>query len=291
MIFVVIPVHNRFALTRRCLLSLSRQDFTELQVVIVDAGSEDGTAARLATEFPDVTVVTGSEDWWWTAATNAGVRHVLRIAKGDDYVLTLNNDTELQHQCLSVLMKAARSHPRSLLGAVMIDDRDGSEVDAGLQIANWYTAAFRAADVHTGPDRAPFRRVDVLPGRGTLVPVEAYRVAGLYDERRLPHYGADYEFSWRSKQLGFDLLVCSEAKLDGVVEATGLHGTGAQSARDIALSLWSIRSANSLRYRWTYARLVCPPRALPFYIASDTLRVVGGTLRDAVRAKSRRAQA
>jgi len=78
MIFIVIPVYNRINFTKKCLNSIKQQTYQNYRVVVIDDGSTDGTAALLAEEFPEVHVIQGDGNLWWTAATNLGV-----VPKGD----------------------------------------------------------------------------------------------------------------------------------------------------------------------------------------------------------------
>ena len=88
MVFIIIPVHNRKALTHDCLASLETQTWKDFRVIVVDDGSTDGTADMLRTMFPSVIVLTGNGNLFWTAATNLGIRYAL--AQGATHILTLN---------------------------------------------------------------------------------------------------------------------------------------------------------------------------------------------------------
>ena len=54
MLFIVIPVFNRWAFTQACLLSLRQQTQPSFRIIVVDDGSTDGTGERLRHEFPEV---------------------------------------------------------------------------------------------------------------------------------------------------------------------------------------------------------------------------------------------
>ena len=69
---VVIPVHGGLPLTVRCLESLRSCDPLPLMLVVVDDGSPDDTAAHLAEQDPDVHVVPGDGNLWWSGAINVG---------------------------------------------------------------------------------------------------------------------------------------------------------------------------------------------------------------------------
>src|SRR5258707_1027535 len=122
-IYIVIPVHNRLEATRECLESLRNQTYTCFRIVLIDDGSTDGTSEFVKENYPDVTVLTGDGNLWWTGATNLGVRYALKICGPDDYVLTLNNDTVLPAKYLEIMMSLARRVPKALIGSIARDYR------------------------------------------------------------------------------------------------------------------------------------------------------------------------
>jgi GT2 family glycosyltransferase len=68
-IFIIIPVHNRKQITLNCLKSLSKNgDLGRYHVVVVDDGSTDGTAEAIQALYPDIVVLHGDGNLWWTGA-------------------------------------------------------------------------------------------------------------------------------------------------------------------------------------------------------------------------------
>src|SRR6185295_5128576 len=103
-IYIVIPVHNRKTFTRDCLRSLENQTVANHhRIIIVDDGSQDGTDEMLSIEFPDVIVLSGNGNLFWTAAINLGIRHALSL--GAEYVLTLNNDTAASETFMEQMLR------------------------------------------------------------------------------------------------------------------------------------------------------------------------------------------
>ena len=284
MIFIVIPVHNRKHFTRDCLLSLKNQTFQNFKVTVVDDGSTDGTGEMIEKEFSDVILLKGDGNLWWTGATNIGVEYVLSRAEQDDYILTLNDDTVVRSDYLKTLLDSALNHPDSLIGSISVSNENESTiVDAGFRI-NWLTAKYtnlaggrRYKDILH--ESSLIQKVDVLSGRGTLIPIEVFQKIGLYDFKRLPHYGADYEFSRRANMNGCNLLINYKAVVISNVKETGLNNrVGNLGWSDLIRSFFSIRSANNLKYRWNFARLCCPGWRFPVFYVCDIGRVIIGSL-------------
>jgi glycosyltransferase involved in cell wall biosynthesis len=85
---VVVPAYNRSALIGFTLSSLSAEAHpsVQLQVIVVDDGSSDGTAARVSSEFPDVLLIEQAH-CGAPGARNRG----LAEARGD-YVVFIDSD-------------------------------------------------------------------------------------------------------------------------------------------------------------------------------------------------------
>jgi GT2 family glycosyltransferase len=285
-VWVIIPVHNRKALTRDCLQSLAKQSYSHHSVIVIDDGSTDDTEEMMKREFPDICLLKGDGNLFWTRSVNQGVEEALKRAEQKDYILTLNNDVIFESDYLEKLVLAARKSPKSLVGSVVIDERDNSSViDGGIRI-HWFTAKFEKLmsginyqELLRGKNVLP--QVDALSGRGALIPAQVFLEHGLFNARLLPHYAADYEFSIRAKSKGYSLFMNYEAVLIHRDEQGG-YKRASYSWRHLLESFTSIRSPNNLYYRWNFARLCCPWYWLVFFYLLDVIRVFWGELRNQI---------
>lgn len=105
-----------------CLRTLvSCQPLAPSEIVLVDAGSDDGGAQHLARTFPGIHVEALSENPGFAGAANHGVRSTTA-----ETVFLLNPDTEILGQALSVLAAHLDQHP-DLAGVVpLLENVDGS---------------------------------------------------------------------------------------------------------------------------------------------------------------------
>jgi Predicted glycosyltransferases len=264
-VHVVIPVRDRCGFTVACLRSLEAQSYGNLAVVVIDDGSTDDTVEVLEREFPQVTVLRGDGNLWWTGATVLGVEYVLERCSDEDFVLTLNNDTTVGPDYVETLLRVAQDQGGSVLvGSVAVDSRDGDTIVDGGPYFNWLTA--KGGSHNNGRslrevigEGVRTTRPTLLPGRGTLIPIACIREVGNFDALRLPHYAADYEFSARAARAGYRLIMSYEAPVFSQVEATGVRTTHGRLPWRTFLGMFlSRRSPACLLYRWRFALMVAP---------------------------------
>lgn len=284
-LYIIIPVYNRKYFTRECLLSLRKQTFQNFTTVVIDDGSSDKTTEMIKNEFSEVVLLNGDGNLWWTGAVNAGVEYVIENATKADYILTLNDDTSFQTNYLETLIVCASKHRRSLIGSICLKNNDRMTIEDGGVKINWRTAKFKFLEKGNKYNanfygESTVKPVDVLSGRGTLIPVEAFFEIGLYDFLRLPHYGADYEFSYRAKKNGYSLLINYESFLVNKVVATGIENRYHFFKRNGLLNkIFSKKSPFCIRYRWNFALLSCPKIFIFSFFILDMGRIIIGTIR------------
>jgi GT2 family glycosyltransferase len=260
MVNVLIPAHNNKHDVLVVLECLSRQTYAELNVVLVDDGSTDGTEEAVRQRFPHVTVLDGNGNLWWAGACALGIEHILPSAREGDYVLLLNNDVVISPEYVSELVSCSVATGRSLVGSTIVDLDNPQDVSAGI----WLDEGLRATvnrDTAQIASTICDERVDVLPGRGTLVPIEVYKSVGNFEAKRLPHYGSDYEFTIRARRAGYKLAVSHRAVVHAKFNVTGYHlRQGATySLGECWKLLFSRRSSANLYYYLTYVWLCSEP--------------------------------
>lgn len=210
---IVAPVHNRRDITLQCLRSLARINTDELQVhtIIVDDGSTDGTSEAIKKNFPEVEIVPGDGNLWFTEGTNVGVRAALK--HNPDYVLTINDDSVFDRDFLKYMVETAENFPRSVIGPLLLLWDAPHKL---FQTApEWKTLAggwrhWQNQTVWTVPKK-PFE-VDLIVGNCVLFPVKAIEECGLMDSKRYPNFG-DAEYTPRLKRNGWNLLIEPRARV------------------------------------------------------------------------------
>ena len=125
---VVVLNWNRAPETLRCLDSLRALTYP-VDVMVVDNGSTDGSAAAMRAARPDLPLLETGANLGYAGGNNVGIRAAL--GRGAQFVLVLNNDTIVQTPDLveRLLAAAARIPNCGLVGPAMVPmERPDAEV-------------------------------------------------------------------------------------------------------------------------------------------------------------------
>lgn len=265
-VYCLIPVHNRKEITRRCLQYLNAQDYPAIHTVIVDDGSTDGTGQFLAERSgPNLSVLTGDGNLWWSGAMRMGMEFVSKIARDSDYLLMLNDDVHIEATFVSTLVRDSLAHGSAVVGAAQYDESNGGSLGFGYRIDFWKMRFIALTSFSDGG------QVDALPGRGVLFPYSAIRDAGHVYAKLFPHCMSDLEYSFRVREKGWKVAVSRDARVFTSPESPTDKKI---RAKGWFITRFSLRSKNSLVLRLLFFTLHGPWLlrlfALPRYL------VVGG---------------
>ena len=90
-----------------CFSSIKEQTYDNYETILVDNGSTDSSIDFVKEKFPWVKIIPIPKNIGFAKGNNKGIEE----SKGD-YILTLNNDTKLDKNCLKNLMDIVEKNPR-----------------------------------------------------------------------------------------------------------------------------------------------------------------------------------
>src|ERR1017187_2245338 len=108
MVSVTIVTWNSAQYLDGCFASIEQQDYRELEVVIVDNASIDGTRELLRQVEAPWRVIYNEQNVGFAAGQNQAIR-----ASRGEWVLCLNPDVVLSPDFLVQLLRAAEAHPEA----------------------------------------------------------------------------------------------------------------------------------------------------------------------------------
>ncbi|MBZ5577651.1 MAG: glycosyltransferase family 2 protein [Acidobacteriia bacterium] len=271
---IVIPVHNRLGFTRSCLEHLRRQTVSGFQIIVVDDGSSDGTSEMIRDEFPDVTLLHGDGNLWWTGATNLGVK--VAVEQGASHVMTLNDDTVPEPAFVENMWMGALEKPEALVGAYSVEVGSGRPVFGGERI-HWTTGFIESLLQDPANSREGLVEVTHYAGRGLLIPKAVFQRIGLFDAVHFPHYAADYDFTYRAGRYGYPVFCNYQARLGIYPEASGdAANRRRKGLRNYYRHLFDIKGGANLKVFFWFALRNCPKYLLPIGLPMGMARRIFG---------------
>lgn len=205
-IAVLLACHNRKPITLACLESVFAQKLDSrirVECILVDDGSTDGTAKAVSEAFPEVVLMTGAGDLFWSGGMRVAFSAALDRVPGFDHFLWLNDDVILEEDAIGRLLEASdvlrrsQERPAIVVGTV-VDPRNRMPTYGGL-LLRWPLPILRLAD----PGSAP-RRCSTMNGNCVLIDREVAREVGNVSPE-FTHLRGDIEYGFRARANGIEV--------------------------------------------------------------------------------------
>lgn len=200
---LLIPAHNRRALTLRCLAALrANGDLTACDAVVIDDGSSDGTSAAIRQEFPEVRLLSGDGHLYWTGAIALAMDDARKRGVTGP-IFWLNDDCRPRPGALAALAALLATKPDAIVGPRCVDTSAGRTIPTGF---------IGRTDVAAEPGET--KTVAGLSGYCVGIGAGAWQKLGAPDARNFPHYAGDTAYTLRASQAGLPVLLLGSAVVD-----------------------------------------------------------------------------
>ena len=242
-IAVVIVNYRTPDLTMRCLASL-RDELPlvpDLRAVVVDGGSADGSAARLAegiakNEYRDWVSflpleLNGGFGW----ANNQAILKLARDEREPDFIHLLNPDAEVVHGAVFALVEELKRHPRCAAAGSQLLNPNGSLAASAFRFPSIGREFINAAQserlgrllgvASTVVEAKESVDADWVTGASVMLRADALRESGLFDDGFFLYFD-EVELMHRLRNRGWTVRHVPESR---VVHAEG-SSTGLGSA-------------------------------------------------------------
>lgn len=203
-VVVIMTTFNRKEITIRCLRTLfnaNSKGLLNLEVVLVDASSSDGTLQAVNREFPEIITVTASSDTYWAQ----GMLLAWEQAQSLDYdaICWLNDDVVLHQNALEVVLSSTTETAQQAIIVGAFEDPETKEPTYGGAL---FGPRFRRLSMKPATPCGVLTPIDAANGNLVWVPREIDRRLGGFPSI-YTHGIADNAFTLEARKQGIDVFL------------------------------------------------------------------------------------
>jgi GT2 family glycosyltransferase len=219
---VVVVSYNTRDLLRESLAAVERhRGALDIETLVVDNDSRDGSAEEVAASFPQVRLLRNATNRGFAAAANQGMREGT-----GRYLFLLNPDAAVREGTLPRLVSFLDGRAEAGAAGCRLTYADGRlqpSCASFPNLLNYAVLSFASYDRMPRP-RRPMRRlqecwthdatreVDCVSGAAMMVRREVMEKVGPLDERFFL-YGEEKDWCWRMREAGWKTLFLPDAEV------------------------------------------------------------------------------
>lgn len=201
-VFIVILNYNGQAVLHNCLRSVFKIDYPNFEVIVVDNDSRDESFVSARACFSKARFIKNEVNLGFAAGNNVGIRFALE--KMADFVLLLNNDTEIEPSIIKNLLVAFDSDKQIGIASPVILHHRTHHIWFAGGVLNWPLMKTH----HLTKIQNTYQHYDTgfVSGCAMMIKKEVFKKSGLLDEDFFL-YWEDADFSLRAQRAGFKTVV------------------------------------------------------------------------------------
>ena len=203
-----------------CLKSIQRDNSCNLEIIIVDNNSSDGSVEILEKQYGHIKLIRNSSNLGFAKANNIGIN-----ASMGRFIALINSDIIVHKNCLNTLIRFMDNNPEiGAAGPRILNPDRTVQISARKSPGIWNNlcqvlglnklfpkSSFFSDWFMTYWQHDSVRKVDALSGCFIIVRKEAVRETGVLDEKFF-FYGEDLDWCKRFRDKGWDIALCPDAQ-------------------------------------------------------------------------------
>ncbi|MCF0127679.1 MAG: glycosyltransferase family 2 protein, partial [Pseudobutyrivibrio sp.] len=193
--------------TIECVESLKQQDYDNLEILIIDNDSKDGSAEHLRAHFSEIKLIETGYNFGYAKGNNIGIEEAVK--NGADYVLVLNNDTTLEPDCVRRLVEAMESYQDiALIGPAVYEYFNHEVLTSIGAFMNLKKGEGSFATLTQAKDGLV--DCDYVPGCAIMVRCALLEKIGLIPDAYFMFF-EETEWCFKAKRAGYRICGCRDA--------------------------------------------------------------------------------
>jgi len=241
---VIVVNWNRKDLTAETIESLLADGYPNLQIIVVDNGSSDGSAEYLDKRFPRIRQIKYARNLGFALGNNQGIE--VALASNADYIFFLNNDATVNPGAIHTLVELLEQKPEvGAVGPFIVYSKEPDKIWFGGGLVSLWSGAILHLHIRQRfePGKYQARPTEYITGCAFMARARLIKELGGFDPEYLL-YSEDVDLSLRFRKAGWSLWVTPEAIVKHQVSAS--TGGGITPLK----SYYRARSTALLLKRW-----------------------------------------
>jgi len=280
---LIMPVHNGLIHLKRFLPSVENainkaSEETEIlyTIIITDDGSTDGTSEWLRNNHPNIQILKGNGDLWWSGGVTKGAKYAIETLNYGGVLLWNNDILPHENYFRQLNNRINEIEDNVILGSTICDLSHPEKIWSMGGIFNPKTGKKYMLGLDKMPPLNAHKDIeaDWLTGMGTYIPSKVFETIGYWDTKHFPQYFGDADFTYRAKKHGFKLIADPKLILYNDTENSGMLHQG--SFKKLMESFVSIRSKYNIQKEIKFYQLYATSPLPIFYLFGKYFRYVGG---------------
>ena len=215
LVSVSIVTWNSLKYIGKCLNAIAKQSYPNIEIIVIDNNSADGTVKYLKENFPEVKLVENRENKGFCAGHNIGIK----LSRGD-FILCLNPDVFIEKTYIEELLKVMNDNPNvgGCIGKLyqynrQTESREKHSIEiidtTGLSIMKSRRFVARG---HKEIDNGQFDRMEYIVGVDGMAPLyrkkmlESTKIEGEYFDELFFAYCEDHDLCLRAQIYGWKFI-------------------------------------------------------------------------------------
>jgi GT2 family glycosyltransferase len=207
---IVLVNYNGEKFQAECINTIKNMTYKNYEIIVIDNNSTDNSIKILKNRYPDVKVIETGENGGVAKGNNIGIKYALE--NGCEYILLLNNDTEVDNEMLNNMMKKTPIY--KLVTCKMYYYKPDDMIWCAGGKINWtkaITEHFHENENDIGQANNSMT-IEYTPTCCLLIHKSVFEEIGLMDESYFMYYD-DTDFIVRCKKAGYKIWYESTASL------------------------------------------------------------------------------
>jgi GT2 family glycosyltransferase len=211
-IAIIIVSHNGSKWIRKCLTSVFKNEYDgQFDVIVVDNASQDNSADIAEKEFPQVDLIRLGKNLGFVGGNNVAIKEALRHRY--DYIILLNQDTEVEPNFLSEIVKVADSDKQIgiVQGMLVLGNERNltNNVGNAMHYLGFGFVKHYQEPVSNWVDREPFE-IGYASGAAMLIKRDVLETVGSFNDKFFS-YHEDLDLCWRARLAGYKIMLAPKA--------------------------------------------------------------------------------